>query len=55
VGKILENELVAQASPPRGRFRTFLLNALDNFDNSQWQRIGWTYNSSQDARIREGE
>src|SRR5437016_3232179 len=29
--KILEKELLAQAIPARGRFRTFLLNALDNF------------------------
>jgi len=33
--KILENELLAQANPARGRFRTFLLNALDNFIVSQ--------------------
>jgi RNA polymerase sigma-70 factor (ECF subfamily) len=33
--KILENELLAQANPARGRFRTFLLNALDNFVVSQ--------------------
>jgi RNA polymerase sigma-70 factor (ECF subfamily) len=29
--KILEKELLTQANPARGRFRTFLLNALDNF------------------------
>jgi len=29
--KILEKELLAHAEPARGRFRTFLLNALDNF------------------------
>ena len=33
--KILERELLAQANPARGRFRTFLLNALDNFVVSQ--------------------
>src|SRR5947208_3120758 len=35
VEKILEKELLAQATPTRGRFRTFLLNALDNFVVSQ--------------------
>jgi RNA polymerase sigma-70 factor (ECF subfamily) len=33
--KILEKELLAQVDPARGRFRTFLLNALDNFVISQ--------------------
>jgi RNA polymerase sigma-70 factor (ECF subfamily) len=33
--KILEKEMLAQANPTRGRFRTFLLNALDNFVISQ--------------------
>ena len=33
--KILEKELLAQANSARGRFRTFLLNALDNFVVSQ--------------------
>src|SRR6266567_87300 len=33
--KILENALLAQANPARGRFRTFLLNALDRFVISQ--------------------
>src|SRR6185503_7147738 len=33
--KILENKLLTQANPARGRFRTFLLNALDNFVVSQ--------------------
>jgi len=35
VERILEKELLAQANPTRGRFRTFLLNALDNFVVSQ--------------------
>jgi len=35
VERILEKELLAQANPTRGRFRTFLLNALDNFVISQ--------------------
>jgi DNA-directed RNA polymerase specialized sigma24 family protein len=29
--KVLEKELLAQANPARGRFRTFLLNAVDRF------------------------
>ncbi len=33
--KILEKELLGQANPVRGRFRTFLLNALDHFVISQ--------------------
>jgi len=33
--KILESELLAHANAARGRFRTFLLNALDNFAISQ--------------------
>jgi len=36
--KILENELLAQANPARGRFRTFLLNALDRFVVSQQRK-----------------
>src|ERR1044072_1839210 len=36
--KILEKELLAQAKPTRGRFRTFLLNALDNCVVSQRRR-----------------
>ena len=36
--KILEKELLALANPARGRFRTFLLNALDNFVVSQRRR-----------------
>src|SRR5687768_11867148 len=35
VERILEKALLAQANPSRGRFRTFLLNALDNFVVSQ--------------------
>jgi DNA-directed RNA polymerase specialized sigma24 family protein len=38
VEKILENELLARANPARGRFRTFLLNALDRFVISQQRK-----------------
>ena len=36
--KILENELLERANPARGRFRTFLLNALDRFVISQQRK-----------------
>jgi RNA polymerase sigma-70 factor (ECF subfamily) len=36
--KILEKELLTQANPARGRFRTFLLNALDRFVISQQRK-----------------
>src|SRR5205814_9587073 len=36
--KILENELLARANPGRGRFRTFLLNALDRVVISQQRK-----------------
>jgi hypothetical protein len=36
--KFLEKELLAQANPARGRFRTFLLNALDRFVISQQRK-----------------
>src|SRR5438093_3062527 len=36
--KILERELLALANPARGRFRTFLLNALDRFVISQQRK-----------------
>jgi RNA polymerase sigma-70 factor (ECF subfamily) len=36
--KVLEKELLAQANPARGRFRTFLLNALDRFVISQQRK-----------------
>jgi RNA polymerase sigma-70 factor (ECF subfamily) len=38
VEKILEKELFAHANAARGRFRTFLLNALDNFVISQQRK-----------------
>ncbi len=36
--KMLQADLLMKASPHRGRFRTFLLNALDNFVVSQHRR-----------------
>lgn len=38
VGKILEKQLIARASEPLGKFRTFLLTALDRFLIDQFRQ-----------------
>lgn len=35
--KVLDRDLIAQADRDRGKFRTFLLTALDNFVKNQWR------------------
>jgi DNA-directed RNA polymerase specialized sigma24 family protein len=37
--KILERQILKTARPERGRFRTFLLHALDNFVIDEWRRL----------------
>jgi len=37
VDKVLKAGLLARADPHRGRFRTFLLNALDHYVHNRWR------------------
>lgn len=39
-GKVLDDGLIAQADPARGKFRTFLLTALENYVRSELRREG---------------
>lgn len=36
--RLLEKELLAQATPDRGRFRSFLLTAMQNFLTNEWRK-----------------
>ena len=36
--RLLEKELLAQAAPERGRFRSFLLTAMQNFLTNEWRK-----------------
>ncbi len=36
--RLLEKELLAQANPDRGRFRSFLLTAMQNFLTNEWRK-----------------
>jgi RNA polymerase sigma-70 factor (ECF subfamily) len=36
--RLMENESIGRASPERGRFRTFLLTAMQNFLANEWDR-----------------
>lgn len=36
--RLLEKELLAQAAPDRGRFRSFLLTAMQNFLTNEWRK-----------------
>jgi RNA polymerase sigma factor (sigma-70 family) len=36
--RLLEKDLLAQATPERGRFRSFLLTAMQNFLTNEWQK-----------------
>ena len=36
--RLLEKDLLAQAAPDRGRFRSFLLTAMQNFLTNEWRK-----------------
>jgi RNA polymerase sigma-70 factor (ECF subfamily) len=36
--RLLEKEILAQATPERGRFRSFLLTAMQNFLTNEWRK-----------------
>ncbi len=36
--RLLEKDLIAQAAPERGRFRSFLLTAMQNFLTNEWRK-----------------